>query len=43
MLTTAASAADMQRGAREGADGYVVKPFMPSDLKAVVANVLDAE
>jgi CheY-like chemotaxis protein len=43
MLTTAASAADMQRGAREGADGYVVKPFMPSDLKAVVSNVLDAE
>jgi CheY-like chemotaxis protein len=43
MLTTAASATDLQRGAHEGADGYVVKPFMPADLKSVVANVLDAE
>ena len=43
MLTTAASMADMQRGAKEGADGYVVKPFQPADLKAVVANVLAAE
>ena len=43
MLTTAASAADMLRGANEGADGYVAKPFMPSDLKSVVANVLAAE
>lgn len=43
MLTTSGSAADMQRGAREGADGYVVKPFLPADLKSVVANVLGAE
>ncbi len=43
MLTTAASMADMQRGAKEGADGYVVKPFQPADLKSVVANVLAAQ
>jgi DNA-binding response OmpR family regulator len=40
MLTARDEDADVARGWQQGADAYIVKPFVPADLVAVVKNVL---
>ncbi len=40
MLTTAAQETDRERAEAEGVEGYVVKPFEPTELKRVVAEAL---
>ena len=40
MLTTAAQEWDLKRGADEGAEEYIIKPFEPALLRETVARVL---
>jgi len=40
MLTTSASQADMEHGARSGATAYLVKPFDKDELRDTVASLL---
>jgi len=40
LLTAQAQAADSDRGFDAGADAYVVKPFSPEELRALVAELL---
>ncbi|GAB4273898.1 MAG: hypothetical protein Kow0056_01490 [Coriobacteriia bacterium] len=40
MLTTATGSADRKRGDEEGADGYIVKPFDPVELRGIVSEQL---
>ena len=40
MLTTATATADRERGAEEGADGYMVKPFEAAALRETVRRHL---
>lgn len=42
MLTADAQAADKLRGAELGANGYVVKPFSPSELREAVRHTLSS-
>lgn len=41
MLTTAAQKDDLARGEELGANGYLVKPFSPGDLRQHVERLLD--
>lgn len=41
MLTTAAQAWDLERGAELGCDDYLTKPFEPSTLRERVTRLLD--
>ena len=41
MLTARARAADREAAAAAGADRFVAKPFSPSELARIVADVLD--
>jgi len=41
LLTAKAQESDVRRGYDAGADGYVRKPFSPSDLSARVRTLLD--
>ena len=41
LLTAKAQESDVRRGYEAGADGYVRKPFSPSDLSARVRALLD--
>jgi CheY-like chemotaxis protein len=40
MLTTAAQAADIERGRAEGAEDYITKPFEPAALRETVQRLL---
>ena len=42
MLTARATAADRERAAEAGADGYLTKPFSPAELLEVVTTWLPA-
>jgi CheY-like chemotaxis protein len=42
MLTARATAADRERAAEAGADGYLTKPFSPAELLAAVTTWLPA-
>ena len=42
MLTARAAAADRERAAEAGADGYLTKPFSPAELLEVVTTWLPA-
>lgn len=42
IVSTEGKMEDTQRGLEAGATAYLKKPFQPTDLQALVANVLDA-
>jgi len=40
MLTTAAQKTDIEFAEAEGVEGYITKPFVPSELKGLVSRIL---